>query len=40
MGNSRERRFEKPLAALLEHADPVLREHAAWALARLRGGRP
>ncbi len=35
MGNSGERRFEKPLAGLLEHADPEVREHAAWALARL-----
>ena len=38
MGNSGERRFEKALEGLLAQPDPVVREHAAWALARLREG--
>jgi len=38
MGNSGERRFEKPLERLLDHEDPIVSGHAAWALARLREG--
>jgi epoxyqueuosine reductase len=36
MGNSREPRFATALAPLADHADPVVREHARWALAKIR----
>ena len=39
MGNAGDPRFREPLARLLEHRDPVVREHAAWALGRLRAPR-
>jgi epoxyqueuosine reductase len=35
MGNSGAARFRGPLERLAEHADPVVSEHARWALARL-----
>ena len=38
MGNSGDRRFIPWLEAAAHHPDPVVREHAAWALRRLRGG--
>ncbi len=37
MGNAGEPQFEGPLMRLAEEPDPVVREHALWALARLRG---
>jgi len=36
MGNSGDRRFVPWLERAREHPDPVIREHAAWALDRLR----
>ena len=36
MGNSGEPRFEAPLARLADDPDPLVSEHARWALARLR----
>jgi len=36
MGNSGDPRFIPALRELSQHADPVVREHAAWALARLQ----
>jgi epoxyqueuosine reductase len=38
MGNSGDPRFVPWLEAATRHPDPLLREHAAWALRRLRGG--
>jgi epoxyqueuosine reductase len=38
MGNSRDPRFLPWLDAAARHPDPVVREHAAWALRRLQGG--
>lgn len=35
MGNRREGRYVEPLAEALTDADPVVREHAAWALGRI-----
>jgi len=40
MGNSGGRRFIPKLEELSRHRDPVVREHAQWALARLNGSRP
>jgi epoxyqueuosine reductase len=37
MGNSGDARFVPWLEHVSEHPDPVIREHAEWALARLRG---
>lgn len=37
MGNSGDRRFIPKLEELSGHDDPIVREHAEWALARLRG---
>jgi epoxyqueuosine reductase len=37
MGNSGEERFVPWLERAAQHSDPVIREHAAWALDRLRG---
>ncbi|HXH50002.1 MAG TPA: hypothetical protein VNM47_11720, partial [Terriglobia bacterium] len=37
MGNSGDRRFIPKLKELSLHEDPVVREHAAWALAQLAG---
>ncbi len=37
MGNSGDRRFVPWLERAAEHADPIVREHAAWALGRLKG---
>ena len=37
MGNSGDRRFVSKLRELAAHSDPVVREHAAWALERLNG---
>jgi len=37
MGNSGDPRFVPWLERLTQQDDPVLREHATWALARLRG---
>jgi epoxyqueuosine reductase len=37
MGNSGDRRFVPKLHELAAHSDPIVREHAAWALERLRG---
>jgi epoxyqueuosine reductase len=38
MGNSGDRRFIPKLEELARHEDPVIREHAEWALARLTVG--
>lgn len=35
MGNSRDRRFVPKLEELARHPDPVVREHAAWALEKV-----
>jgi len=35
MGNSREPKFRGALERLAEQGDPVVNEHARWALARL-----
>jgi epoxyqueuosine reductase len=37
MGNSGDERFVPWLERAAQHSDPVVREHAAWALDRLRG---
>ncbi len=37
LGNAGEPHLEGPLMRLAEEPDPVVREHARWALARLRG---
>jgi epoxyqueuosine reductase len=37
MGNSGDARFVPKLQEFAAHAEPLVREHAAWALARLRG---
>ncbi|MFQ5458435.1 MAG: tRNA epoxyqueuosine(34) reductase QueG [Myxococcota bacterium] len=39
MGNSGAAEFEAPLRRMARAPDPVLREHARWALARLGAGR-
>jgi epoxyqueuosine reductase len=36
MGNSAEPRFASALTRLADHADPVVREHARWALTKIR----
>jgi epoxyqueuosine reductase len=36
MGNSGDNRFERWLEQAAQHSDPIVREHAAWALDRLR----
>jgi epoxyqueuosine reductase len=36
MGNSRDRRFLGWLEEVAQHPDPILREHAGWALTKLR----
>ncbi len=38
MGNSGDRQFIPWLQAAADHRDPLVQEHAAWALRRLRGG--
>ena len=38
MGNSGDRRFLKPLRKLAASDDPLIREHAEWAIDRLDGG--
>jgi epoxyqueuosine reductase len=38
MGNSGDRRFILWLEAAAHHPDPVVQEHAAWALRKLQGG--
>ena len=38
MGNSGDRRFVPLLEVAAAHPDPMVREHAAWALGRLRSG--
>jgi epoxyqueuosine reductase len=38
MGNSSDRRFIPKLEELSRHGDPIIREHAEWALARLTVG--
>ncbi|MCP5111744.1 MAG: tRNA epoxyqueuosine(34) reductase QueG [bacterium] len=38
MGNSGEPRFVEPLEKLARHPDPLVAEHAEWALLRLAGG--
>jgi epoxyqueuosine reductase len=35
MGNSGQERFRAPLERLARHADPMVREHARWALERV-----
>jgi len=35
MGNSGDPKFREPLQSLAEHADPLVREHAVWALGKL-----
>jgi epoxyqueuosine reductase len=40
MGNSGDRNFIPWLEGKADHPDPVVREHAAWALHRLQGGGP
>jgi epoxyqueuosine reductase QueG len=37
MGNSGDKRFVPWLERAAQHSDPIIREHAAWALERLRG---
>jgi epoxyqueuosine reductase len=37
MGNSGDERFVPWLEQAAQHSDPIVREHAAWALDRLRG---
>ncbi|SPE25954.1 conserved hypothetical protein [Acidobacteriia bacterium SbA2] len=37
MGNSSDERFVPWLERMARHPDPIVREHAAWALERLRG---
>jgi epoxyqueuosine reductase len=37
MGNSGDERFVSWLERAAQHSDPIIREHAAWALGRLRG---
>jgi epoxyqueuosine reductase len=37
MGNSGDERFVPWLERAAQHSDPIVREHAAWALERLRG---
>ena len=37
MGNSADARFAPWLERIARHPDPIIREHAAWALDRLRG---
>lgn len=37
MGNSGDRRFVPRLERMAQHDDPVVREHAEWAIERLRG---
>jgi epoxyqueuosine reductase len=37
MGNSGDERFVPWLERATQHSDPIVREHAAWALERLRG---
>ncbi len=37
MGNSGDSKFIPELARLSDHADPLIREHATWALTRLQG---
>jgi epoxyqueuosine reductase len=37
MGNSGDERFVHWLERTAQHSDPIVREHAAWALERLRG---
>jgi epoxyqueuosine reductase len=36
MGNSGDERFVPWLEQAAQHSDPIVREHAAWALDRLR----
>jgi epoxyqueuosine reductase len=36
MGNSGDERFVPWLERAAQHSDPIVREHAAWALERLR----
>ncbi len=38
MGNSGSEKFREPLEALSRHPEPLVREHAAWALSKLRAG--
>ncbi|HET7101916.1 MAG TPA: hypothetical protein VFJ52_12260, partial [Terriglobia bacterium] len=38
MGNSGDRRFSPRLEELSRHEDPMVREHAEWALRRLKQG--
>jgi epoxyqueuosine reductase len=40
MGNSGLAKFREPLEMLAQHADPLVREHAAWALGRLEKAEP
>ncbi len=40
MGNSRDPRFRPHLEALAQDSDPVVAEHARWALARVEAGDP
>jgi epoxyqueuosine reductase len=40
MGNSGDERFVPWLERTARHSDPVVREHAAWALERLRTAYP
>jgi epoxyqueuosine reductase len=37
MGNSGDEKFVPWLERVAQHSDPIVREHAAWALERLRG---
>jgi epoxyqueuosine reductase QueG len=37
MGNSGDRKFIPWLERAREHAEPIIREHAEWALRRLKG---
>jgi epoxyqueuosine reductase len=37
MGNSGDRSFVPWLDRAAQHSDPIVREHAVWALARLQG---
>ena len=40
MGNGGERKFLEPLRRMAGNPDPIIREHAEWAISQLAGGNP
>ncbi len=40
MGNGGERKFLAPLRRMAGNPDPIIREHAEWAISQLAGGNP